>query len=138
VFPGGALVGCDAGTLNAARIKGSHAAIKTGMLAAEAIADALAAGRAGDELAAYPQAFEGSWLYQELHAARNFKQWFKQGNTIGSLMTGIEQWLLPRLGVKSPPWTIRTGTPDHARLHAASQWSRSATPSPTACSPSTA
>ena len=121
VFPGGALVGCDAGTLNAARIKGSHAAIKTGALAADAIADARAGGRAGDKLEAYPRAFEKSWLNGELHAARNFKQWFKQGNTVGSLMTGIEQWLLPRLGVKSPPWTIRTSTPDHARLHAASQ-----------------
>jgi electron-transferring-flavoprotein dehydrogenase len=91
------------------------------MLAADAIADALAGGRARDELEAYPQAFEQSWLYKELHAARNFKQWFKQGNTVGSLMTGIEQWLLPRLGISSPPWTIRTKTPDHARLHAASQ-----------------
>ena len=60
------MVGCEAGTLNAARIKGSHAAIKTGMLAAEAIAPALAAGRSGDELAAYPEAFEKSWLYAEL------------------------------------------------------------------------
>ncbi len=121
VFPGGALVGCDAGTLNAARIKGSHAAIKSGMLAAEAIAPALAAGRAGDELAAYPQAFEKSWLHEELKQSRNFKQWFKQGATIGTLMTGIEQWLLPRLGFKSPPWTLHRHTPDHARLHAAGQ-----------------
>ncbi len=121
VFPGGALVGCEAGTLNASRIKGSHAAIKTGMLAAEAIVPALAAGRAGDELSAYPAAFEKSWLYEELNQSRNFKQWFKQGNTIGTVMTGIEQWLLPKLGFKSPPWTIHRHTPDHARLHAASQ-----------------
>jgi electron-transferring-flavoprotein dehydrogenase len=121
VFPGGALVGCDAGTLNAARIKGSHAAMKSGMLAAEAIAPALAAGRSADELAEYSAAFERSWLRDELHQARNFKAWFKKGNTIGSLMTGIEQWLLPKLGVASPPWTIRNSTPDHARLHAASQ-----------------
>jgi electron-transferring-flavoprotein dehydrogenase len=120
-FPGGLLVGCEAGTLNAARIKGSHAAIKTGMLAAEAIAPALAAGRAHDELTAYPQAFEQSWLHAELHATRNFKQWFKQGNSMGTLMTGIEQWLLPKLGIKSPPWTIHRKTPDHARLHAATQ-----------------
>jgi electron-transferring-flavoprotein dehydrogenase len=120
VFPGGCLVGCDAGTLNAARIKGSHAAIKTGMLAADAIHAALAEGRSGDELTAYPAAFEASWLHAELHAARNFKQWFKQGNTVGTLMTGVEQWLLPRLGVKSPPWTIHRKVPDHARLHAAS------------------
>ena len=121
VFPGGALVGCDAGTLNAARIKGSHAAIKTGMLAAEAAAAALKAGRSGDELSAYPEAFEKSWLFDELNGSRNFKQWFKQGNTVGALMTGVEQWLLPRLGIKSPPWTLHRKTPDHARLHAASQ-----------------
>ena len=121
VFPGGALVGCDAGTLNAARIKGSHAAIKSGMLAADAIAGALKAGRAGDEVAAYPEAFESSWLHDELKAARNFKAWFKKGNAVGTLMAGVEQWLLPRLGMKSPPWTIRNRTPDHARLHAATQ-----------------
>ncbi|WP_334154130.1 electron transfer flavoprotein-ubiquinone oxidoreductase [Tepidimonas sp.] len=121
VFPGGALVGCDAGYLNAARIKGSHAAIKTGMLCAEAAFEALRAGRAHDELTAYPAAFEQSWLYEELHRARNFKTWFKKGNTIGALMTGIEHWLLPRLGIKSPPWTVHRHTPDHARLHAASQ-----------------
>ena len=121
VFPGGALVGCDAGTLNAARIKGSHAAIKTGMLVAEAIAPALAAGRTQDELAAYPEAFEKSWLHEELNASRNFKQWFKKGNTVGAVMTGIEQWLLPKLGLKSPPWTLHRHAPDHGRLHAASQ-----------------
>jgi len=121
VFPGGALVGCDAGTLNAARIKGSHAAIKSGMLAGEAIAGALKAGRAGDEVTAYPEAFERSWLHEELKAARNFKAWYKQGNAVGTLMAGVEQWLLPKLGIKSPPWTIRNRTPDHARLHAASQ-----------------
>ena len=120
-FPGGVLVGCDAGTLNAARIKGSHAAIKSGMLAAEALAPALKAGRGGDEVSAYPQAFEASWLHEELHRARNFKAWFKKGNTIGSLMTGIEHFLLPKLGIKSPPWTVRNSKPDHARLHAAGQ-----------------
>jgi len=130
VFPGGALVGCDAGTLNAARIKGSHAAIKTGMLAAEAIAPALAAGRQRDELAAYPEAFERSWLHEELNASRNFKQWFKKGNTVGAVMTGIEQWLLPKLGIKSPPWTVHRHTPDHARLHAASQVPAIAYPKP--------
>ena len=121
VFPGGALVGCEAGTLNAARIKGSHAAIKTGMLAAEAVAAALQAGRSHDELTAYPDAFATSWLHTELHQSRNFKQWFKQGNTVGTLMTGVEQWLLPKLGVKSPPWTIHRKHADHERLHAAAQ-----------------
>jgi electron-transferring-flavoprotein dehydrogenase len=121
VFPGGALVGCDAGTLNAARIKGSHAAIKTGMLAAEAAVAALKAGRSGDELSAYPEAFEQSWLHAELKQSRNFKQWFKQGLTVGMLMTGIEHWLLPKLGLKSPPWTLHRHAPDHGRLHAAAQ-----------------
>jgi len=130
VFPGGALVGCEAGTLNASRIKGSHAAIKTGMLVAEAIVPALAAGRAGDELEAYPQAFEKSWLHAELHKSRNFKQWFKKGNTVGTLMTGIEQWLLPKLGISSPPWTLHNHTPDHARLHAADQVERVRYPKP--------
>src|SRR5258706_15887954 len=63
VFPGGCLIGDDAGFLNASRIKGSHAAIKSGMLAAEAAAEALKAGRAGDALSAYPEAFRGSWLF---------------------------------------------------------------------------
>jgi electron-transferring-flavoprotein dehydrogenase len=116
VFPGGALVGCDAGYLNAARIKGSHAAIKSGMLAAEAAFDALKAGRQHDELTAYPAAFEKSWLNDELQTSRNFKQWFKKGFYIGSLMTGIEQWLLPKLGIKSPPWTIHRHVADHAML----------------------
>ena len=116
MFPGGALVGCDAGYLNAARIKGSHAAIKSGMLAAEAAFEALAAGRQHDELSAYPAAFEQSWLHEELNQSRNFKQWFKKGNTVGTLMTGIEQWLLPKLGMKSPPWTIHRPLPDHLYL----------------------
>jgi electron-transferring-flavoprotein dehydrogenase len=73
VFPGGALVGCEAGFLNAARIKGTHTAIKSGMLAAEAAYDAVVAGRANDELSAYPQAYEQSWLYTELQQTRNLK-----------------------------------------------------------------
>ena len=121
VFPGGALVGCDAGTLNAARIKGSHAAIKSGMLAAEALAAAIAAGRSHDVVEAYPEAFRGSWLHAELDRSRNFKQWFKKGQLVGMLMTGIEQWLLPKLGLRSPPWTVHRHHPDHDRLHAASQ-----------------
>jgi len=129
-FPGGALVGCNAGTLNAARIKGSHAALKTGMLVAEAAAAALQAGRSHDELAAYPEAFEKSWLFEELNQTRNFKQWFKQGNTVGTLMTGVEQWLLPKLGLQSPPWTLHRKLGDHTRLHAASQVPRIDYPKP--------
>ena len=112
VFPGGALVGCEAGFLNASRIKGSHAAIKSGMMAAEAAFDALVAERSHDELPAYPAAFEHSWLHTELNKARNFKQWFKKGRTIGTLMTGIEQWLLKG----NMPWTIHRDKPDYACL----------------------
>ncbi len=130
VFPGGALIGCDAGYLNAARIKGSHAAIKTGMLAAEAAFEALAAGRQQDELSAYPTAFESSWLHAELDKSRNFKQWFKKGVYVGSLMTGIEQWLLPKLGFAAPPWTVHRDQPDHARLRPASECAKIDYPKP--------
>lgn len=112
VFPGGALVGDDAGYLNSSRIKGSHAAIKTGMLAARAAFDAIQAGRQHDELAAYPEAFENSWLYTELNKARNFKQWFKKGRSVATVMTGIEQFLLRG----SIPWTLHREKPDHVYL----------------------
>ncbi|MGE8224239.1 MAG: electron transfer flavoprotein-ubiquinone oxidoreductase, partial [Stenotrophomonas sp.] len=115
-------VGCEAGYLNVSRIKGSHAAIKTGMLAAEAAFDALVAGRSRDELSAYPEAFENSWLKAELMQAKNFKQWFKKGRTLATLMTGIEQWLLPKLGIRNAPWTIHRTKADHECLEpAASQ-----------------
>jgi electron-transferring-flavoprotein dehydrogenase len=130
VFPGGALVGCDAGYLNAARIKGSHAAIKSGMLCAEALAPALEAGRAQDELTAYPEAFEKSWLNEELQQTRNFKLWFKKGKTTGQLMTGIEQWLLPKLGVKNPPWTLHNHKADNESLRPAAQSKPIAYPKP--------
>ncbi|MBA0397481.1 electron transfer flavoprotein-ubiquinone oxidoreductase [Stenotrophomonas maltophilia] len=130
VFPGGALVGCEAGFLNVSRIKGSHAAIKTGMLCADAAFDALAADRQHDELSAYPAAFETSWLHDELKLSKNFKQWFKKGQTVATLMTGIEQWLLPKLGVRNPPWTLRHSIPDHACLEPASKHTRIAYPKP--------
>ncbi|MDE2610230.1 MAG: electron transfer flavoprotein-ubiquinone oxidoreductase, partial [Burkholderiales bacterium] len=126
VFPGGALVGCEAGFLNASRIKGSHAALKTGMLAAKAAFDALASGRQFDELTDYPLAFEKSWLHDELQKARNFKQWFKKGRTIATLMTGIEQKLL---GGKMP-WTIHRTKADHECLKPASQCQPIAYPKP--------
>jgi len=130
VFPGGALVGCDAGTLNASRIKGSHAAIKTGMLAAEAAFAALQAGRRQDELADYPAAFEKSWLHAELQRTKNFKLWFKKGKLVGNLMTGIEQWLLPRLGVPIPPWTLHNSTKDNETLLPADQAPKIVYPKP--------
>ena len=130
VFPGGALVGCDAGYLNAARIKGSHAAIKTGMLAAEAAYSAVTAGRQHDELTAYPDAFAKSWLHPELNQSRNFKQWFKKGVYVGALMTGIEQWLLPKLGIRNPPWTIHRKLADHATLRPAADCPQIVYPKP--------
>ncbi|WP_174548679.1 electron transfer flavoprotein-ubiquinone oxidoreductase, partial [Azohydromonas lata] len=130
VFPGGALVGCDAGFLNASRIKGSHAAIKTGMLCAESAFEALQAGRSGDELAAYPEAFEKSWLFTELQQAKNFKQWFKKGRSTATLMTGVEQWLLPKLGMKNPPWTLQRKLPDHVNLRPAADFQKIEYPKP--------
>ncbi|MBS7807556.1 electron transfer flavoprotein-ubiquinone oxidoreductase [Variovorax sp. PCZ-1] len=112
VFPGGALIGCNAGYLNVGRIKGSHAAIKTGMLAADAAFDAVHAGRQHDELSAYPEAFEKSWLYTELNKDRNFKNWFKKGLLVGTLMNGLEQFALRG----HIPWTIHRDKPDHACL----------------------
>ena len=117
VFPGGALIGCNAGYLNVSRIKGSHAAIKTGMLAAEAAFDAVVAGRQHDELSAYPEAFEASWLHTELNKDRNFKNWFKKGLTVATLMNGFEQFVLRG----HIPWTLRRDKPDHAYLKPAAQ-----------------
>ena len=117
VFPGGALVGCDAGYLNVSRIKGSHAAIKTGMLAAEAAYNAITHGRQHDELTAYPAAFEKSWLHEELHKSRNFKTWFKKGLWVATIMNGIEQFAL---GGRIP-WTLRRNKPDHVYLKPAAK-----------------
>ncbi len=112
IFPGGCLIGDDAGLLNAARIKGSHCAIKSGMLAADAAFEAVQAGRAGDELAAYPESFRTSWLYEELHKARNFKPWMAKGLYTGSLMFGIDQIVF---GGRAP-WTLRHQHADHETL----------------------
>ena len=115
VFPGGALIGCDAGYLNASRIKGSHAAIKSGMLAAEAVLSALSENRSNDILTAYPSAFKNSWLYDELKRARNFKSWMSKGLYLGTLMVGIEQKLLGG----NVPWTIHQRKADYEYLEPA-------------------
>jgi len=112
VFPGGGLVGDEAGFLNASRIKGSHAAIKSGMLAAEAAIDALSSGRSGDELTAYPEKFRSSWLYEELHRARNFKPWMAKGLYTGTAMVGIDQIVF---GGKAP-WTLHHDHADNETL----------------------
>tara|TARA_R110001599_G_scaffold64023_3_gene178483 strand:+ start:56097 stop:57785 length:1689 start_codon:yes stop_codon:yes gene_type:complete len=116
VFAGGALIGCEAGFLNASRIKGSHAAIKSGMLAAEAAFAALQAQRQHDELLSYPEAFQQSWLHEELHVARNFKPWMSKGLYTGALMFGIDQMLLRG----KAPWTLRNTHADHTSLKRAS------------------
>ncbi|MFN7085767.1 MAG: electron transfer flavoprotein-ubiquinone oxidoreductase [Burkholderiales bacterium] len=110
-FPGGCLIGDDAGFLNASRIKGSHTAMKSGMLAAEAAFDALKSGN-GSELVAYPQAFRASWLYDELYRARNFKPWMSKGLFTGTLMVGIDQVVF---GGRAP-WTLRHRHADHETL----------------------
>jgi len=125
VFPGGALIGDDAGFLNAARIKGSHAAIKSGMLAAEAAFEALGAERQRDALTAFPAAFRSSWLYEELHKTRNFKPYMKKGLWLGSLLFGIDQKLF---GGKVP-WTL-SNTADHTTLKPAAESTRIDYPKP--------
>ena len=115
-FPGGALIGDDAGFLVASRIKGSHAALKSGMLAAEAVAEALAANRSGDELTAYPEKFRASWLYEELHRARNFKPLMSKGLWLGGLLFGIDQQVFRG----QAPWTLRCAA-DHTQLLPAAQ-----------------
>ncbi|MFS2024918.1 electron transfer flavoprotein-ubiquinone oxidoreductase [Massilia sp. CT11-137] len=126
VFPGGALIGCDAGFLNTSRIKGSHAAIKTGMLAADAAYAALGAGRQHDELLSYPVAFEQSWLHEELHVARNFKPWMSKGLVVGTIMTGIDQILFKG----KAPWTLHHNHADHECLRPASDFKPIAYPKP--------
>jgi len=111
-FPGGVLIGDDAGFLNAARIKGSHCAIKSGALAAEAGFAALAEERQRDELAAYPKAFRHSWLHDELHQARNFKPSMNRGLKLGSLMFGVDQLVFKG----KAPWTLHHAGADHAKL----------------------
>jgi electron-transferring-flavoprotein dehydrogenase len=117
VFPGGCLVGCDAGFLNASRIKGSHAAIKTGMLAAEAAFEALGAGRGHDELRGYADAFSESWLHDELYRARNFKPAMSKGLWLGTALVGIDQVLFRGRA----PFTLHSRQPDHAYLKPADQ-----------------
>ena len=117
VFPGGCLIGCDAGFLNASRIKGSHAAIKTGMLAAEAATDAIVAGRSHDELKAYTDSFNDSWLRDELYRARNFKPAMSKGLWMGTALVGIDQVIFRGRA----PFTLHTTQPDHAYLKPAAE-----------------
>lgn len=120
IFPGGALVGCSAGMVNVPRIKGTHNAMKSGMLAAEAAFNAISGEPAlGKDrlLTAYPQALRASWIWRDLDAVRNIKPMLSRfGNWGGTLLGGMEMWLAAfnlRL-----PWTLkhRKGDPDCTRL----------------------
>ena len=123
-FPGGALIGCSAGFVNLPRIKGSHNAMKTGMLGAEAVFAALQANRAHDELASYPEAFRASWVYQDLHKVRNVKPGLGWGMWAGMIHGGIHMWLND-LGLGAlVPWTLRHDKPDHLSLKPAAEMPR--------------
>ena len=121
IFPGGVLVGCDAGFLNASRIKGVHTAIKSGMLASESIFEALGKGQAHSELVSFTQTFQRSWMFTELQQSKNFKQWFKKGLLAGSFMTGVENLALPLIGVHNPPWSMRHKKQDNEYLRPAAE-----------------
>ncbi len=114
-FPGGLLIGCDAGTVNMPKIKGSHTAMKSGMIAAELAFEALTGGAPEAELTGYGDAFRASWAYKELHEARNVRPSFKWGLLGGTLYTGIDQVLLRG----KAPWTLSHGHADHETLHKA-------------------
>jgi len=128
VFPGGALIGCDLGTLNFAKIKGSHTAMKSGMLAADAAVDRLLAdSEGGDVLSAYPESFKASWVYDELFRSRNFGAAIhKWGAVKGGAFNFIDQNLF---GGKIP-FTLRDKTPDYACLKLAADSTRIEYPKP--------
>ena len=120
-FPGGALIGCAAGFVNLPRIKGSHNAMKTGMLAAESAFAALGAGRAHDELADYPEAWRKSWVYEDLYKVRNVKPGLNWGMWAGTVHGGIHMWLND-LGLGAlVPWTLRHDKADNESLQPAAQ-----------------
>ncbi len=119
-FPGGALIGCSAGFVNVPRIKGSHNAMKTGMLAAEAVFEALNAGRSGDELESYQRAYENSWVYQDLKRVKNVKpMWSRLGLAGGVVLGAVDMWLNTLFGFGLGTW--KHGKPDYATLKPASQ-----------------
>jgi electron-transferring-flavoprotein dehydrogenase len=126
VFPGGALIGDSAGFLNLPKIKGTHGAMKSGMLAADAIADALAEGRP-DELWGYPRAFEKSWLYDELKRERNLRPAFAKFGLFGFLVySGLDTYILRGRA----PWTFHHSHPDNETLTRAKSAPKIAYPKP--------
>ncbi|HLF59486.1 MAG TPA: electron transfer flavoprotein-ubiquinone oxidoreductase [Alphaproteobacteria bacterium] len=131
VFPGGALIGCAAGFVNLPRIKGSHNAMKTGMLAAEAAFASLSRSADGREpLTAYQEAYRKSWVYQDLHRVRNVKPGLKWGMWLGTLHGGIHMWL-NNLGLGFlVPWTLHHKKADHETLEPAARSRAIAYPKP--------
>jgi len=129
-FPGGCLTGCSAGFVNVPRIKGSHNAMKTGMLAAECAFKAIQAGRANDELTDYEPAFEQSWVYKDLHKVRNARPSLsKFGLKLGTIYAGLDMWL-NNLGLGFlVPWTFDNHT-DHDRLKPAKDMPKIEYPKP--------
>ncbi len=129
-FPGGALIGCSAGFVNVARIKGSHNAVLSGMMAAEHAAVAIAAGRAQDTLEGYDAAWRSSEIGKDLKKVRNVKPlWSKLGTIGGVALGGLDMWLNTLFGV-SPFGTMGHGKPDHAALEPASQHKKIDYPKP--------
>ncbi|MCG4455659.1 electron transfer flavoprotein-ubiquinone oxidoreductase [Pseudomonas sp. MMS21-TM103] len=128
VFNGGALIGCDLGTLNFAKIKGSHTAMKSGMLAADAAADALFAGReGGDQLTGYVDAFKASWLYDELFRSRNFGAAIHKFGVLGG---GAFNYLDQNIFGGKIPFTLHDTKPDYATLKPAAESKRIDYPKP--------
>ena len=129
-FPGGCLIGCSAGFVNVPRIKGSHNAMKTGMLAAEAAFEAVQAGREGDEITDYETKYRSSWVYEDLKKVRNVKPlWSKFGLYLGMAAGGFDMWLNQLTGM-SLFGTLKHGKPDHACLKPASQCKKIEYPRP--------
>ncbi|MGN6550112.1 MAG: electron transfer flavoprotein-ubiquinone oxidoreductase [Pararhizobium sp.] len=118
-FPGGALIGCSAGFVNVPRIKGSHNAMLSGMLAAEHVAEALAAGRSGDTLDGYEAAWRGSDIGRDLRKVKTVKPlWSRFGTTLGIALGGIDMWMQDLAGF-SLFGTMKHGKPDYACLEPA-------------------
>jgi electron-transferring-flavoprotein dehydrogenase len=130
-FPGGALIGCAAGFLNVPRIKGSHNAMKTGMLAAEAAFARIAAGGQGhDVLDTYEAAFKASWAYQDLWKVRNVKPGYRWGTMVGTVHAELQMWL-HHLGLgRLLPYTLHHGKADHESLTPAAGAPKIAYPKP--------
>jgi len=130
-FPGGALIGCSAGFVNLPRIKGSHNAMKTGMLAAEAAFAAVTEGRQGDELTAYGEAFKTSWVATELKKVRNAKPlWTKFGTALGIPLTGLDLWVSTLLGGFSFFGTMKHKKTDAKSLEPANKHKKIVYPKP--------